>query len=109
MWAHGSRATVSEPWELPPRHGHLPAPLRVPEEAHIGCGGWAQHTHWFGEAGSPNNSWLRPPELRPRIPAGRWLVAGGEARAFLLAEQPADLGSGVWGGPPRPRLPSFLF
>lgn len=54
-----------------------------------------QHTDWFKEANSPNNSWLRLPEFRPRIIAGGWRAPSVPLRCTAAL---ADLGRGVWRG-----------
>lgn len=83
------------------------SPAESQTSLHIGYRGWAQHTNWFRAANSPNNSWLRLPEFRPRIPAARWR---GGRMPFRLHSSHGRPGQGVWRGrghapaPSAPRL-----
>lgn len=55
-------------WEDP-----FPPPLLSPNPAcMLDTEAGPQHPNRFKEANGPNNSWLQPPALRPRIIAGCW-------------------------------------
>lgn len=73
----------------------FPPPLLGPNPAcALDTEAGPQHTNWFKEANSPNNSWLQPPGLRPRIIAGCW------RRPSLLspAQQPSQTWAEASGG-----------
>ena len=87
----------------PPRS----APAESTTSRHIGSRGWAQHTDWFKEANSPNNSWPG------RLPSGQESqpVAGGDPALRSLAQQPSQTWAETSAGDvaPPPSAPGLVY
>lgn len=99
-WLRGRLPLRADPGlrEMPsPPHS---APDESTTSRHIGSRVWAQHTDWFKEANSPNNSWPG------RLPSGQESqpVAGRDPAPRSLAQQPSQTWAEASAGDAAPPL-----